>query len=168
MTSPSTVAAIGGRGVRGKYEPPFEQRRSEGSGSSARVVLLWALARTRDTIRHCLEGPVHMSTTFAVGDLTIHRVIESEAPLFDPLTFFPTLTRELLDENLSWLRPTYIDPASGQLMLCIQSYVVQTKHHNILIDSCVGNHKERANYPFWNRMESDRYERNLAATGLTV
>ena len=46
-----------------------------------------------------------MSLTFAVGDLTIHRVIESEAPLFDPLTFFPTLTRELLDENLSWLKP---------------------------------------------------------------
>src|SRR5471030_1149074 len=109
-----------------------------------------------------------MSTTFTVGELTIHRVIESEAPLFDPLTFFPTLTRELLDENLSWLRPTYVDPASGQLMLCVQSYVVQTKHHNILIDSCVGNHKERANYPFWDRMESDRYERNLAATGLTV
>ena len=74
----------------------------------------------------------------------------------------------MLDENLSWLRPTYIDPVSGQLVLCVQSYVVRTKHHNILIDSCVGNHKERTNYPFWNRMESDRYERNLAATGLTV
>ena len=109
-----------------------------------------------------------MSITFAVGDLTVHRVIESEGPLFDPLTFFPTLTKDLLAENLSWLRPTYIDPVSGQLMLCIQSYVVRTKHHNILIDSCVGNYKERPNYPFWNRMESDRYELNLAATGLTV
>ena len=83
-------------------------------------------------------------------------------------TNVPTLTPELLSENLSWLRPTYIDEASGQLMLCIQSYVVRTPHHNILIDSCVGNHKERANYPFWNRMESDRYEKNLAATGLGV
>ena len=61
-----------------------------------------------------------MTTTFSVGDLTIHRVIESEAPLFDPLTFFPTLSREVLDENRSWLEPAYIDPASGQLMLCIQ------------------------------------------------
>jgi glyoxylase-like metal-dependent hydrolase (beta-lactamase superfamily II) len=109
-----------------------------------------------------------MTTTFSVGDLTIHRVIESEAPLFDPLTFFPTLSREVLDENRSWLEPAYIDPASGQLMLCIQSYIVRTKHHNILIDSCVGNQKDRTNYPFWHRMESDRYERNLAATGLTV
>ena len=106
-----------------------------------------------------------MSLTFAVGDLTVHRVIESEGPLFDPLTFFPTLTPELLEENASWMKPHYIDPASGQLMLCIQSYIVRTPHHNILIDSCVGNHKERANYPFWNQMTSDRYEKNLAATG---
>jgi glyoxylase-like metal-dependent hydrolase (beta-lactamase superfamily II) len=109
-----------------------------------------------------------MSLTFAVGDLTVHRVIESEGPLFDPLTFFPTLTPDLLEENLSWLKPHYIDPASGQLMLCIQSYIVRTPHHNILIDSCVGNHKERKSYPFWNQMTSDRYEKNLAATGLTM
>jgi glyoxylase-like metal-dependent hydrolase (beta-lactamase superfamily II) len=109
-----------------------------------------------------------MTTTFAVGDLTVHRVVESEAPLFDPLTFFPTLSKDLLAENLSWLQPGYIDPASGQLVLCIQSYIVRTKHHTILIDSCVGNHKDRPTRPFWHQITSDRYERNLAATGLTV
>ncbi|HEX3990088.1 MAG TPA: hypothetical protein VHX39_02820, partial [Acetobacteraceae bacterium] len=65
-----------------------------------------------------------MSTTFAVGELTIHRVIESEGPLFDPLTFFPTLTADLLAENRSWMQPTYVDPVSGHLVLCVQSYVV--------------------------------------------
>jgi glyoxylase-like metal-dependent hydrolase (beta-lactamase superfamily II) len=109
-----------------------------------------------------------MSLSFAVGDLTVHRVIESEGPLFDPLTFFPTATPELLAENASWMRPKFIDPSSGQLMLCIQSYVVRTQHHNILVDSCVGNHKERSSYPFWHQTTSDRYEKNLAATGLTV
>ncbi|HEX3993547.1 MAG TPA: hypothetical protein VHX39_20445, partial [Acetobacteraceae bacterium] len=109
-----------------------------------------------------------MSTTFNVGDLIVHRVIESEGPLFDPLTFFPTLTQDVLNDNLSWLRPVFIDPASGQLMLCIQSYVVRTQHHTILIDSCVGNHKERANYPFWHQMTSNRYERNLAAADVRV
>jgi len=109
-----------------------------------------------------------MSLNFAVGDMTVHRVIESEGPLFDPFTFFPKLTKEVLEENLSWLRPHYIDPASGQVMLCIQSYVVRTKHHNILIDSCVGNHKERPTHPFWSQMTSDRYEKNLASTGLGV
>jgi glyoxylase-like metal-dependent hydrolase (beta-lactamase superfamily II) len=45
---------------------------------------------------------------------------------------------------------------------------VRTPHHNILIDACVGNHKPRPSRPAWHMRSSDQYERNLAATGLTV
>ena len=54
------------------------------------------------------------------------------------------------------------------MVLCIQSYIVKTPHHTILIDSCVGNHKPRPTRPFWNMMSSDRYEKNLAAAGFGV
>ncbi len=80
-----------------------------------------------------------MSLTFKVGDLTVHRVIENEGPLFDPLTFFPTLSKDTLEENRSWLQPNFVDPATGQLVLCILSYIVRTPHHTILIDSCVSS-----------------------------
>ena len=53
-------------------------------------------------------------------------------------------------------------------MLRIQSYLLQTPHHNILINSCVGNHKPRPARAFWDMLDSDRYQRNLAATGLLV
>jgi len=53
-------------------------------------------------------------------------------------------------------------------MLCIQSYIVRTPHHTIMIDSCVGNHKPRPTRSFWNMMNSDRYEKNLAASGFGV
>jgi glyoxylase-like metal-dependent hydrolase (beta-lactamase superfamily II) len=84
------------------------------------------------------------------------------------MEFFPTLTKELLEENRSWLQPTFIDPVSGRLVLCVQSFVIKTPRHNILIDSCVGNHKPRPARPFWNMMNSDRFEKGLAATGLTA
>jgi glyoxylase-like metal-dependent hydrolase (beta-lactamase superfamily II) len=45
---------------------------------------------------------------------------------------------------------------------------VQTPHHNILIDSCVGNDKPRPTRPFWNMMKSDRFEKGLAATGIGI
>ncbi len=109
-----------------------------------------------------------MTTTIALGDLTIRRIVEQEAPFFDPLTFFPTLTPELLAENRAWLEPAAIDPASGKVVLCIQSYIVRTPHHTILIDSCVGNDKPRPTRPFWDRMKSDTYMRALAAAGLSV
>src|SRR5262249_29123802 len=54
------------------------------------------------------------------------------------------------------------------VVLCVQSFVVKTPHHNILIDTCVGNHKPRPTRPFWNNLKSDRWEKSLAATGLGV
>lgn len=109
-----------------------------------------------------------MARGIAVGDISIQRIVEQEAPFFDPMFFFPKLTKEVLEENRSWMQPRFIDPATGKLVLCIQSYVVRTKHHNILIDTCVGNHKPRPARPFWDMMNSDAYEKGLAATGLTV
>jgi glyoxylase-like metal-dependent hydrolase (beta-lactamase superfamily II) len=108
-----------------------------------------------------------MTTQIKLGNLTIHRIVEQEGPFFDMLKFFPTLTKELLEVNRAWLQPRFVDPAD-QLMLCIQSYLVRTPHHNILVDTCVGNHKPRPTRPFWNMMKSDRFEKGLAATGLGV
>jgi glyoxylase-like metal-dependent hydrolase (beta-lactamase superfamily II) len=110
-----------------------------------------------------------MSATIQIGNTTIHRIIEQEGPfsMFEALKFFPTLTKELLDENRSWLQPRYFD-AEDHLVLCIQSYLVRTPHHNILIDTCVGNHKPRPARPLWDMMKSDRFEKSLAATGMTV
>ncbi|MBR0671426.1 MBL fold metallo-hydrolase [Neoroseomonas soli] len=109
-----------------------------------------------------------MTGGFALGDITIQRIIEGESPLFDPLTFFPTLTKEALEENRSWLEPAALDPVTGKLVLCIQSWVVRTRHHTILVDTCVGNDKERPTRAFWHRQRGDAYMRGLAALGLTV
>ena len=106
-----------------------------------------------------------MSLAHTLDGITINRIVEQEGPLFDARQFFPSLTEELLAENRSWLQPNYID-AAGRLMLCVQSYVVRTRQHTILIDTCVGNHKPRPGRPFWDMMSSDRYERALAANGL--
>ena len=109
-----------------------------------------------------------MTTQINIGDITIHRVVEQEAPFFGALDFFPTLTPELLDENLPWLAAQVHRSRPGKLVLCIQSYIVRTPHHTIMIDSCVGNHKPRPARPFWNMLTSDRYEKNLAAAGFGV
>jgi glyoxylase-like metal-dependent hydrolase (beta-lactamase superfamily II) len=107
-----------------------------------------------------------MTIEIRLGEITIHRVVEQEEPIYAPLEFFPTLTPALLEENLPWLQPKFIDAATGKLVLCVQSYLVRTPHHTILIDACVGNHKPRPTRPHWDMLSSDRYEKNLAATGL--
>ena len=109
------------------------------------------------------------TTTFEIGDITIHRVVEQEGPLFNPREFFPTLTPELLAENRDWMTDGgYLDRQNGQVVLCIQSYLVRTRHHNIPIDSCVGNHKPRPTRPFWHMLNTDRFERGLVDTGVAL
>lgn len=109
-----------------------------------------------------------MSNPISLGALTLHRIVEQQGPFFDATTFFPSLSTEDIAEHSSWLEPTYIDPTSGKVILCVQSYVVKTPHHTILIDSCVGNHKPRPTIPAWDHMESDKYEKTLAAAGVSV
>ena len=111
--------------------------------------------------------PTAAAWPITLKDVTIHPVVEQEGGFFELFGFFPALTKELFDENRAWLQPTFVD-ADNNLVLCIQSFVIKTPHHNILIDACVGNHKARPTRPFWNMMNSDRFEKGLAGAGLTV
>jgi glyoxylase-like metal-dependent hydrolase (beta-lactamase superfamily II) len=108
-----------------------------------------------------------MKMPIAVKDITIHPVVEQQGAWFEAFGFFPALTKELLEENRSWLQPTFLD-ASDKLVFCIQSFVIKTPDHNILVDACVGNHKPRPTRPFWDMLDSDRFEKALTAAGLTV
>jgi glyoxylase-like metal-dependent hydrolase (beta-lactamase superfamily II) len=107
------------------------------------------------------------TTTLQIGDMTIHRIVEMEAGFTDAFQFFPDLTPERFAENKDWLQPHALD-AEGKLILCFQSYVVRTPHHTILVDSCIGNDKERPNRPMWNKKTDDTWMRGLASHGLRV
>ncbi len=107
-----------------------------------------------------------MSLSFKVGDATIHRIVEMECGFTPVLEFFPTLTKDLLDENRSWMQPLALDE-NDNLVLCFQSYVVQIGGNNILVDSCVGNDKSREARPLWNKKKDWAFRNGLAAAGLT-
>jgi glyoxylase-like metal-dependent hydrolase (beta-lactamase superfamily II) len=108
-----------------------------------------------------------MTTPITLSDITIHPIVEQQGPFFKALEFFPTLTKATLEENRSWLEPSFID-ADGGVVLCVQGFVIKTPHHTILVDTCVGNHKSRPTRPFWNMMNSDTFTNALAAGGLSV
>ncbi len=101
-----------------------------------------------------------------VGDLNVARILELITP-FDPLVFFPETTPADWAPHESWLKPKAMAPVNGALLLPMQSYIVRTSHHTVLIDSCIGNDKERANRPGWHLKTDDTYMRALAAHGLT-
>jgi glyoxylase-like metal-dependent hydrolase (beta-lactamase superfamily II) len=107
-----------------------------------------------------------MNTPISVGDLTIHRLVELVEPYGRALELMPALTQELLDENRHWLEPHALTP-DDFFVLTMQSYIVRTPHHTILVDSCLGNHKPRS-HAAWNMKTDDNYMRGLVALNLSV
>ena len=109
-----------------------------------------------------------MTIKLAVGDLTIHRLIEQETTFLPALEMLPGLTPELLAENRPWMRKAGALDENDVLILCFQSYIVRTPHHVILVDSCIGNDKPRPLRPKWNMKTDNTYMSALAAAGFSV
>ena len=82
---------------------------------------------------------------FAVGDVQVASVMEFVTPWFDPGVLFPDSTPEAAARHRDRLGPHCIDAASGALIMASQSFLLRTPHHTVLIDTCVGNHKQRPN-----------------------
>ena len=99
-----------------------------------------------------------------VGDVVIHRIVESERPDFDAGQFFPHLTPEHWAPYRQRLAGWALDPASNMLTFPMQSFLLRTRHHTIVVDTCVGDHKQRAR-PNWNMTSSGEYLRRFAETG---
>ena len=89
-----------------------------------------------------------------LGDIAIARIVEREEPAFTVSGLLPDATPETLAPHRHWLEPKALDPATGLLILPIQSYVVRTRRHNILIDGCLGEDKTCRWQMRWHKMQA--------------
>src|SRR5947209_11882345 len=100
-----------------------------------------------------------------IGDFEVHRVAEFEGPFFPAADFFPDFDPEVVRANADLLGPQLIEPTSGRLVFSFHTFIVKTGHHTILIDSCLGNDKERPTRPQFHRMRTP-YLADLARVGV--
>jgi glyoxylase-like metal-dependent hydrolase (beta-lactamase superfamily II) len=102
-----------------------------------------------------------------VGDFEVQRITEFEGPFIAPEVFFPDFDPEVLRARPDMAGPRLIDPASGKLVFSFHSFIVKTGHHTILIDSCLGNDKERPTRPQFHRLRTP-FLADLANAGVKV
>ena len=103
-----------------------------------------------------------------LGKIKITRIEELIGPLFDPVTFFPDFDPAVFAAHRTWLYPDHAtSSATGKhrIIASMHSWLIETGHHNILIDTCIGNDKERMPYRDWHQMNSP-WMNNLRNTGL--
>jgi len=101
-----------------------------------------------------------------LGDIRIDRIVEWETPIFRPEAFFREARPEHIERLRRWLEPSALDPLSGNMVMPVQSYLLRTRHHRILIDTCIGCDKSDDGVPEWHRLRDDSWLRRLAAAGV--
>lgn len=103
---------------------------------------------------------------WTVGGTEVRRVEETTQLSFKPEVLFPAFERDALAEHASWLVPGFFNPAEDRFRTSVHSFLVRTKHHTVLVDTCGGNHKHRPYLPRFHEQSHPWLER-LAAEGVT-
>lgn len=101
-----------------------------------------------------------------LGDVRVTRIEESVSPLLDPKFWYGNdYDRAAFAAEVAALGPGYYDAATGMMVTSIHSWVLRTGGKTILIDTCVGNHKDRESWPAFHMLDQPYLER-LAAAGV--
>jgi glyoxylase-like metal-dependent hydrolase (beta-lactamase superfamily II) len=95
-----------------------------------------------------------------IGEVTVTRVLELEAT-GGTRFILPEATPEACRE-IAWLQPHFADE-SGRLRMSVQALMVETPSQRIIVDTCIGNDKQR-DIPAWSNLQTSFLE-DLEAAG---
>jgi len=98
-----------------------------------------------------------------IGDVEIWRILDMNGPFMSPESLFPNAGPDVA-RKIEAVVPGSVDPISGKLIIPIQGFLLKTPRHTVLVDACVGNHKDNG-YTGWANREDARFMASLVASG---
>jgi len=102
-------------------------------------------------------GPRETSSRqcWSIGEVTITKIVENEAG-FDIPTLFPMASIDAV-LALPWLQPHFVTPAGGGI-ISVHALVVDTPSKRIIVDTCVGNGRDRAGWEHFHNLHTSFLE----------
>jgi glyoxylase-like metal-dependent hydrolase (beta-lactamase superfamily II) len=98
------------------------------------------------------DGPRKSSLRrWTIGEVTITRIVESQL-IMDLSSMLPRATVEAI-LALPWLQPHFVTP-EGQGIISFHALVVDTPSKRIVVDTCIGNDKDRAGLPHFHELQT--------------
>ena len=97
--------------------------------------------------------------TWQIGPVKITRVIEMETS-GGCRFILPDATRDAC-KPIGWMQPHFMD-GQGNLIMSVHALIVDTGKYRIVVDTCIGNDKER-NIPTWSHLQTDFLQQLTAA-----
>ena len=107
--------------------------------------------------------PMKEMAPVRLGNLEVVRV-EEMIWTVSPRFLCPGIPNAAYEPYRDWLVP-HFSTSRYWWRLSIHTFVVRTPHHTILVDTCIGNDRNRGTIPAWHRMRTD-YPARLAAAGV--
>jgi glyoxylase-like metal-dependent hydrolase (beta-lactamase superfamily II) len=100
-----------------------------------------------------------------LGDVEVIRIIEWQAPFAPARGLVPESAAEMWKDNGEWLAPDHWDPDSDRAVVSLQSWVLRSGGRTVLIDTGVGNGRERPGSAQFHHWQGDFLGR-LARAGV--
>lgn len=104
------------------------------------------------------------ATSFMIGDIRVRAVVDFDPYEMDVNFIFPDVAMGDVEKHRSWLEPTWL--AGNKIRLVVRTMVMEVDGRNILVDACVGEHKERPTRPLFNKRMNTDFIAQLAMLGL--
>jgi glyoxylase-like metal-dependent hydrolase (beta-lactamase superfamily II) len=104
-----------------------------------------------------------MTDTITLGAVEIIPVFEQRVALLPRVMAFPEI--ELWEKNRDWLAPHFWDPGADTVVSSLRSWVVRSEGTTIVVDTGVGNDRDRPSMPAFDHLQTG-YLDNLAAAGV--
>lgn len=98
-----------------------------------------------------------------IGDVTVTKIVEIES-VGGATWIIPDATREAV-RDIEWLKPEFMNE-EGELRFSVHALVVDTPSQRIVVDTCVGNEKERLPYKDWHQLQTTFLD-DFEAAGFT-
>ncbi|RPE43552.1 glyoxylase-like metal-dependent hydrolase (beta-lactamase superfamily II) [Streptomyces sp. Ag109_O5-1] len=103
--------------------------------------------------------------SIVLGDVEVIRVVEWHQPFVPASGMFPDVAAQVWKANEDWLAPDHWEPESDRAVLALQTWVLRSAGRTVLVDTGVGNGRERPGMPPFHRREGDFLGR-LARAGV--
>ncbi|MFG3292015.1 MBL fold metallo-hydrolase [Streptomyces sp. NPDC048179] len=112
-----------------------------------------------------MTNETESAQSMVLGDVEVIRVVEWQQPFASASDMFPEVPAEVWKENEDWLAPDHWEPHSDRAVLALQTWVVRSAGRTVLVDTGVGNGRERPGMAPFHRRQGDFLGR-LARVGV--
>jgi glyoxylase-like metal-dependent hydrolase (beta-lactamase superfamily II) len=99
------------------------------------------------------------SKSIVLGDVEIFRVVEWESELMPGPDLVPGIDAETWRANADWLAPDHWDSGTELTRAVVQTWVLRSAGRTILVDTGIGNDRERPSRAVFHRRHGDFLDR---------